>query len=129
VAFPIPSRAASSREDQCVTPSFFGGGFNVSVTILAWSIDRGRPDRSASARPAIPLRSYRCRQAITFGRESPTCSAISVFDTPSEASSTTRARCARPARIDVLRVIEASRSRSPSRSPKAAAGRFGISQF
>ena len=28
-----PSRAASNRDDQCVTPSFFGGGFNVSVMI------------------------------------------------------------------------------------------------
>jgi hypothetical protein len=34
VAFPIPRWSASSREDQCVTPSFFGGGgFNVAATI------------------------------------------------------------------------------------------------
>jgi hypothetical protein len=85
--------------------------------------------RSASARPAIPLRSYSWRQAITFGRESPTCSAIPVFDTPSAANSTTRAGWARPARIVVLRVIEASRSRSPSRSAKAAEGWFGMNHF
>jgi hypothetical protein len=29
------SRAASSRLDQCVTPSLLGGGFNVSVMIAA----------------------------------------------------------------------------------------------
>jgi hypothetical protein len=36
-------------------PSFFGGGLSVAVMIAAWSIDRGRPDRCSSSRPAIPL--------------------------------------------------------------------------
>jgi len=31
----MPKRAANNREDQCVTPSFFGAGFNVAATILA----------------------------------------------------------------------------------------------
>jgi hypothetical protein len=33
----VPNLSASSRVDQCVTPSFFGGGFKVSVTIWRWS--------------------------------------------------------------------------------------------
>ncbi len=45
---------ASSLADQCVTPSFFGGGFNVAVMIFARSISRGRPDRSRSSSPSRP---------------------------------------------------------------------------
>lgn len=67
------------------------------------------------------------RHPITVGREVPAFSAIAVFATPSAASSTIRARCARPARTDVDRVNRASSSRSPSRNAKAAAGRFAIS--
>ena len=33
VTWLVPSRSASSREDQCVTPKLAGGGVNVSVTI------------------------------------------------------------------------------------------------
>src|SRR5262249_61193980 len=62
VLFTTPRRAASSREDQCVTPSFFGGGFSVSVMIRSWSINRGRPDRGSSNNPATPLRQDRARQ-------------------------------------------------------------------
>ena len=47
-----------------------------------------------------------------------------MFDTPSAASSTIRARCASPARTDDDRVNRVSSSRSPSRSPNAGAGRF-----
>lgn len=54
VEWSIPSRAANSREDQWVTPSFFGGGRSVAATIARWSIRRGRPDRSWSASPSIP---------------------------------------------------------------------------
>ena len=43
--------------------------------------------------------------------------AISVFDTPSAASSMIRARCARPARIDDDRVQDSNNSRSPGRRP------------
>lgn len=50
----IPRRAASKREDQCVTPSFFGGGASVAATIARWSIRRGRPDRSWLASPSMP---------------------------------------------------------------------------
>ena len=34
-AFPTPRRVASSRLDQCVTPSFFGGGLNVAAMIAS----------------------------------------------------------------------------------------------
>jgi hypothetical protein len=35
VALPIFNRSASSRDDQCVTPNFFGGGNSVAV-MIAW---------------------------------------------------------------------------------------------
>ena len=37
VAWSIPSRGASSRDDQCVTPRLFGGGVNVAAMIAARS--------------------------------------------------------------------------------------------
>src|SRR5690606_28729911 len=58
--------------------------------------------------------------------DTPTFTAIAVFDSPSAASSTIRARCARPARTEEDRVKRASSSRSPSRNPSAGAGRFAI---
>ena len=39
----IPNRSASSRDDQCVTPSFDGGGVKVAVITLDLSTLRGRP--------------------------------------------------------------------------------------
>ena len=39
----IPSWSASSRDDQCVTPSFDGGGVNVAVITFDRSTLRGRP--------------------------------------------------------------------------------------
>ncbi len=52
VAKPTPNSAASSRLDQCVTPSRRGGGVNVATTTCASSTRRGRPERfrSSSAR-------------------------------------------------------------------------------
>jgi hypothetical protein len=126
VALPILSFSASSREDQCVTPSLRGGGSNVAVMIASWSTVRGRPERAASSRPANPEDSYRDRQSITVGRDTPTFAAISVFDTPSAASNTIRARWARPARIELARVHAVSRSRSPSRSANGAAARAAM---
>lgn len=35
VAFPMPRCPANNRDDQCVTPYFFGGGINVADTISA----------------------------------------------------------------------------------------------
>ena len=63
---------------------------------------------------------------ITVGRDAPTLAAIAVFATPSAASNTIRARCARPARTDDARVNFTSRARSPSRKRNATAGRFAI---
>lgn len=116
--------ASSSRVDQCVTPYFFGGGFNVAATTLRRSIVRGRPERSSSSRPAIPLDWYRCRHPMTVGRDTPTCAAIAVFPSPSAASNTIRARCASPARTLDERVNRSRWPRSPSRSSNAGAGRF-----
>ena len=54
VASEIPSCRASSRVDQCVTASLFGGGRNVAVMIAAWSIERAGP--TAAHPPAPPSR-------------------------------------------------------------------------
>src|SRR4249919_1308883 len=86
---------------------------------------RGRPDRASSSNPAKPRAEYRARQAVTVGRDTPTRTAIAVFATPSEASSTIRARCARPARTELDRVRRTNSSRSPARNGNAEAGRFG----
>jgi hypothetical protein len=71
VLFATPSRDASNRLDQCVTPSRFGGGFNVSVMIRSWSITRGRPGRDSSCNPAKPPRTYRARHDTTVCRDTP----------------------------------------------------------
>ena len=97
VASPIPSCAASSRLDQCVIPSFFGGALSVAAMIRQWPIVRGRPGRASSDNPPIPLRSYRARQPVTVGRDTPTRCEISTLVNPSAANSTIRARCASPA--------------------------------
>jgi hypothetical protein len=49
-----PRCFASSRDDQCVTPSRSGGGSNVASTIRIGSIDSGRPDFARSSKPATP---------------------------------------------------------------------------
>ena len=87
---------------------------------------RGRPERGSSSRPANPSARYRSRHPITVGRDTPTGSAITVFDNPSAASNTIRARCANPARTDDDRVNRTSSSRSPSRNTNAGAGRFAM---
>ena len=56
-----------------------------------------------------------------MGRDTPTSSAISVLDTPSAANSTIRARCAKPARIELDRVQDSNNSRSPDRRPSGCA--------
>ena len=56
----------------------------------------------------------------------PTFSAIAVFEIPSAASNTIRARCANPARTLEDRVNDVSRSRSPSRNPNGDAARFAM---
>jgi hypothetical protein len=48
------SSAASSRDDQCVTPSLAGGGVSVAATIRRGSTSLGRPGRSSSASPSTP---------------------------------------------------------------------------
>ncbi len=47
VAFPILRCPASSLDDQCVTPYFFGGAVNVAVMIRSSSTCLGRPARIA----------------------------------------------------------------------------------
>jgi hypothetical protein len=89
-------------------------------------VDQPRPARARLVeQPAIPPREYRARHDTTVCRDTPTRTAISVFDTPSAASSRIRARCARPARTAEEGVHDASFRRSPSPSPKAGAARAG----
>ena len=49
-----PRCFASSRDDQCVTPSHSGGGSNVASRIRIGSIDSGRPDFARSSKSATP---------------------------------------------------------------------------
>src|SRR5215204_2379477 len=108
----IPNSAASSRVDQCVTPSRSGGGSSVAATTAASSIIRGRPGFGRSSRPPTPSAAYRRFHEITVGLLTPTRRTISFVPRPSPANSTIRARCANPARIDGDRVHDASTSRS-----------------
>ncbi|GAP61278.1 hypothetical protein AHiyo1_49640 [Arthrobacter sp. Hiyo1] len=95
---------------------------------LPCSSTRGRPERSSSSSPASPVRRYRSRQEITVPRATPARWAISVFDKPSAASNTIRARCASPARAELERTKRVRSSKSPSRRTRAAAGRLAINQ-
>src|SRR5664279_369492 len=54
VAKETPRWVASSRADQCVTPSFAGGGSNVATTTATSSCTGGRPDRARSSNAAAP---------------------------------------------------------------------------
>src|SRR3954451_6087085 len=108
---------ASSRLDQCVTPYLAGGGASVVAITLARSISRGRPERGSSSKPARTLAWYRSRQDSTVGRDTPTLSAIAVFDSPSAASSTIPARCANPAGAVVERVSAAVAPDHPHADP------------
>jgi len=60
------------------------------------------------------------RHNVTIGRDTPTRVAMSVFDTPSAASSTILARCANPARIDVERTHDNNTCRSLDRTTNGA---------
>src|ERR1019366_9488271 len=95
-----PRCLASSRLDQCVTPSCSGGGSNVARTIVIGSIVGGRPDLGRSSSPARPSLAYRRFHLITAGLLTPTRCTISPVPTPSAASNTIRALCANPARSD-----------------------------
>ena len=115
----MPSWAASSRLDQCVTPSFSGGGSSVASTTATSSTCAGRPGFGRSSRPAIPSAAYRFFHAITVGFDTPVPFTISFVPAPSAASSTIRARCASPAGIDGARSHRASSARSESGSSTA----------
>jgi hypothetical protein len=93
-----------------------------------WGFQRGGHDRgviqcarAARARPIAQPADTRaviaCPPSEHRGRETPTRDAISVFDTPSAASSTIRARCANPAGTDDARVSATNFSPSSSRKP------------
>jgi hypothetical protein len=107
-----PSSAASSRDDQCVTPSRAGGASRVASTIATSSICCARPGLGRSWSPPRPSAAYRCFQEITVCLTAPTRSAISFVPTPSAASNTIRARWARPAGIDGARSQPSSTARS-----------------
>jgi len=57
VKFDTPTSAASSRVDQCVTPSRWGGPARVRATMsrrISSSISRGRPGRGRSLNASMP---------------------------------------------------------------------------
>ena len=111
LTFETPSSAASSRDDQCVTPSRSGGGSRVASTIATSSVVRGLPGSGRSASPPVPSAAYRFFLKITVGLDTPVRRTISFVPIPSPASSTILARWASPARMDVARTHEASTSR------------------
>jgi hypothetical protein len=117
----IPRHRPSSRADQCVTPSDSGGGFSVPTTTATSSTVAGRPDRFRSPSAAIPPDSYRLRHKITVGRDTPTRRPISAFGTPSAASSTIRARCAKPTSTVDDRTSAVNLALSPGRRINATA--------
>src|SRR5699024_7161119 len=104
VALPIFRCSASRREDQCVTPYFFGGGVNVAVMIVWSSIRFGRPDRDAWNTPPIASASSLPRDVHSVVGAVRSRSAIREFAAPSAASRMIRARIANPGWIDVERV-------------------------
>jgi hypothetical protein len=120
-----PSSRARSRVDQWVMPSRGGAGLRVTDKISArrarptlW----GRPGRGRSGNPPSPRRTYRPRQVMTVGRETPTRSAISVLVTPSAARSRMRARCASTfgSRLDRTHRRSSARSSGATGSGEAA---------
>ena len=124
LAVETPSSRASSRDDQWVTPSRFGGGSSVVTTIFTSLTVLGRPDRGRSSRALIPAATYRDRQWRTVGTDVPHRWATSVCGSPSAASSTIRARRARPASPAREEAILASFSRSPFRRISGAVTRM-----
>src|SRR5213076_2664615 len=124
LAVDTPSSRASSRDDQWVTPSRFGGGSSVVTTIFTSSTDLGRPDLGRSSSALIPAATYRDRQWRTVGTDVPHRSATSVCGSPSAASSTILPRRARPASPALEEDILASLSQSTVRSTSGAATRI-----
>ncbi len=57
VALDVFSRAASSRDDQWVTPRLFGGVRKVAAMMASRSTVRGRPERASSTSPPVPASS------------------------------------------------------------------------
>jgi hypothetical protein len=112
--FEMPSRAASSRLDQCVTPSVPGGGSSVASTTATSSTCGGRPGFGRSSSPPMPSAAYRFFHAMTVGLLSPVRVTISFVPAPSAASSTIRARCASPDGIDGARSHRDNSARSES---------------
>jgi len=90
--FDKPSSAASSRLDQCVTPSRADGGSSVASTTATSSMVRGLPGLGRSSSPPMPSAAYRRFQKITVGLDTPVRAMISLVPSPSPASNTIRAR-------------------------------------
>jgi hypothetical protein len=96
----------------------------VTCRISVWQARRtvcGRPGRGRSGNPSSPRRTYRRRQAMTVGRETPTRSATSVLVTPSAASSRIRARCTSTAGSWLDRAHRRSSARSSGAMGSGAA--------
>ena len=73
---------------------------------------RGRPERCLSANPSRPSSKNRFRHADTVFTTPPTCTAITMFSSPSAAASTIRARCT--SRCDAVRFRTTTSNRSRS---------------
>jgi hypothetical protein len=91
----------------------------VACTIATSSICLGRPAFGLSSSPPMPSASYRFRQAITVGFETPTRWTISPVPAPSAAASTILARITSPAGIDgdLSHRSSSARSRGDTSTP------------
>src|SRR6266568_871799 len=126
VAEEIPVALAIVRQLQWVCPS--GSLCNVRSTtcaIFSTGIDglRPRPLRT-SPKSTIPRCANSARHASTVGRDTPTTSAISTFDTPSAANSNARARCTTRNDNVCERASASNTSRWPSVTSNASAARL-----
>jgi len=68
----MPSPAASSRDDQCVTPSRSGGFSSIVTTIAVSSTVFGWPARARSPSARMPPDWHRARHSRTCARKKET---------------------------------------------------------
>ena len=86
-----PDFFAIDRHDQCVSPSGFECSVKSTISATFSSLIDGLRPRplATSPNPISPSFSNWPRQASTVGRDTPTTSLISEFDTPSAVNSNT----------------------------------------
>jgi hypothetical protein len=91
----IPTVLARSRVDQCVASMGLSSSVRtITASTSASLIERGAPGRGSSTRPSRRRARNRLRHLTTVAWFTPTRSATALFDIPSAANNTIRARWA-----------------------------------